>query len=876
MQRLSAMLLIIGTLLSAGFFWELRIGLLEDDQKHLESLATIMGVKFQERMNLYEGMLNGAASLYAASQSVEVDEWRAYVRSLQLKERFPAVFGVAVAVSVKDDQLQEFIEFGRNTIDPNFSIKAYPGFAGGRLAEHIVFKYVEPEPVIPAIRGLDLATDEHRSRAAHESRANGRASMTKYFDNFSFKPEMRGSVLFVPFYRKEAQVSTTRERLENHEGWMVARLNTETFFSSIENSAQFEVDFTVYDGITADPNAKIFSTCPIMDFKTDLITHVTLADRQLTFAWGKSKGFRHASAAPAIWAGALAFLITLILTLIIEWVLRLQQRAEFMVITRTKELEKSRDALQEKSKMLEQQSIELAHARDTANAATVAKSSFLASMSHEIRTPLTSIVGYAEAFENDSTTRSDRVAMAKAIVRNGHHLLRVINDVLDFSKIEAGMVEIETIQAGLGDLVSDLTKLVSEEVSAKNLVFNVDYAFPLPRGIKTDPTKLKQILFNLISNAVKFTKQGGVTLRIFANRAAETISFAIKDTGIGMNAEQSTRLFKPFSQAALSTTREFGGTGLGLAISNKLAQALGGEIQLESAPGHGSTFTLTVPTGDLLTDDYVSDRTGLSAAADTEHAAARIVLNGRILVAEDGPSNRDFITFVLRKAGLNYHVVENGQEAVDAALAGNFDLVLMDINMPVMDGLTATANLRKRGYTQPIIALSANVLKEEQERCLVAGCNGFIAKPFITRNLLSRISTHLQSPMLVDYEVSKTPPQASGQKERTTMSLIAEDKELVAVVDLFFERSQTTLTDLRQTWMMGEWQLLTTKAHSLKGAAASLRFETIRAQALQIEEASRTLEIDKIEPLLEALVREIEVVRQWWVVQRASVNSPSH
>ncbi len=415
----------------------------------------------------------------------------------------------------------------------------------------------------------------------------------------------------------------------------------------------------------------------------------------------------------------------------------------------------------------------LEESKHLAECANRAKSEFLANMSHEIRTPMTAILGYADLMLDENVGRTTREHVA-VIKRNGEHLLKVIGDILDLSKIEAGNLQIEPTRCSPVQLVAEVVSLIRPQAAAKQLTLKTEFAGPLPETVLTDPLRLRQILVNLVGNAIKFTDQGEVRLavrlisalgkgtvpdqpsvgaRSDENRDSPPIispqlCFDVTDTGIGINEEQVGKLFQPFSQVDCSSTRKFGGTGLGLCISKHLAEVLGGNIEVHSTPGQGSTFSATIDPGPLdgmhmiqNTQEALLDRPPSTTAATPD----KIALCGRILVAEDGLDNQRLIALLLRKAGAQVSAVDNGQLAVEAALAAReagepFDVILMDMQMPVLDGYAATRQLRKRGYTGPIVALTAHAMAEDCQKCLDAGCDDYLAKPLEPRALLEMIA----------------------------------------------------------------------------------------------------------------------------------------
>ena len=416
---------------------------------------------------------------------------------------------------------------------------------------------------------------------------------------------------------------------------------------------------------------------------------------------------------------------------------------------------------------LEQQTRVARKLAEEAESANRAKSEFLANMSHEIRTPMTAIVGFADLLDNDRSVTDDPDQLASAIktIRdNADHLLTIINDILDMSKLDAGKMTIENVATDPAQIIEEVASLLRRQARGKGLALNIRYDSKLPQRIASDPTRLRQILLNVTSNAIKFTEMGSVTVHVACRPDDERLIYSVVDTGVGMTGEQRKLVeqFDAFTQADTSMTRKFGGTGLGLRISQHLARMLGGNITIDSTFGKGSTFTVSIGTGSLdgvRMIDWNADRPPVDqqpvpdSAKETVDKPAAPLLGARILLAEDGPDNQRLIKHVLSRAGADVTIVENGKLALEQALATQqneaaFDVVLMDMQMPVMDGYEATRRLRERAYGGTIIALTAHAMTGDRQKCLEAGCDDYTTKPIDRPGLIALLSDIINENMM--------------------------------------------------------------------------------------------------------------------------------
>ena len=376
-------------------------------------------------------------------------------------------------------------------------------------------------------------------------------------------------------------------------------------------------------------------------------------------------------------------------------------------------------------------------ARRAAEAASTAKSEFLANMSHEIRTPMTAILGFTDLLLEPDLASDERVEHVATIRNNAAHLLEIINNILDMSKIEAGRMTTERVRISPARVIQDVASLSSTRADNKDIKLCVDFQTPVPAGIHTDPTKLRQILVNLVGNAVKFTDQGAVELRVRYDEDDRRLDIAVADSGIGMSPEQLEAVgrFEAFTQADSSTTRRFGGTGLGLRISNSLAKLLGGRIEIDSTEGQGSVFTLSLDIPEEDAAELIEPHDARAIFTSDERcepcgATDRRLEGVHVLLAEDGPDNQRLITTLLKKAGARVTLAPDGRVAAEHVEAAEDppDLILMDMQMPVLDGYAATARIRKISDV-PVVALTAHAMEGDRERCLEAGCDDYLAKP---------------------------------------------------------------------------------------------------------------------------------------------------
>lgn len=491
-----------------------------------------------------------------------------------------------------------------------------------------------------------------------------------------------------------------------------------------------------------------------------------------------------------------------------------------------KTVEKRTTELRQANSQLEQTNSDLIEASN-------AKGRFLATMSHEIRTPLTSIIGYADGILLGDIDKAEQERVTKIIAENGNHLLSVINDILDISKIEANKLDFESIPTPLFSVLAQIESIVGKRARDKGLAFHLDYEYPLPAHINTDPTRLKQILFNLTNNAIKFTEQGyvGLSVSLVDNR----LQIKVKDSGEGISIQQQGQLFQPFTQADSSINRRFGGTGLGLSISRRLANGLGGDISVHSTPRKGSTFTLDIDLCVVPDSPWINNVGEIWQSTPPKSVKPAALPNfegNKVLLADDHPNNRELISILLRRMNITVTEVENGKQALDTIFYQKFDLILLDIHMPQMDGTEALKQIRAGGNFTPVIALTANNMKHEIEHYMRLGFSDHLAKPISRHHFISKLSLYLTKQGEIDS------PLHQGDMLKLIKDYQLDLREQVVSLQKALEqRDLTVISEI---------------AHRIRGSAGSFGFDVIGQKfadiehcALQDDEIAVTYELPK-------------------------------
>lgn len=502
---------------------------------------------------------------------------------------------------------------------------------------------------------------------------------------------------------------------------------------------------------------------------------------------------------------------------------------------------------------------EIAELKQELEKANSAQTRFLANISHEIRTPLGGIMGYADQLLFDKTLSSQHRDKVVSIKRCANHLTSLISDILDLSKIEAGKNQVQCVEFNFLNLLHEIASVMGARSRDKNLNFQILFDSLIPETIFSDPLRLRQILINLLGNAVKFTERGSITLRVmareFLDHMAGTIVLTISDSGRGIPRESRDEIFQRFSAANRSFNRQSSGSGLGLYLSKNLAQQLGGDLQLiESIPGKGSTFECTfaaqISDKPRFVQEFIPSSSFRDVASDIKSFQGK--LEGiKVLLVEDGIDNQRIFSYFLRLAGANVTLEKDGAQALERIWAEKaFDVILMDIQLPLMDGYTVTEELRRQGYTQPIIAVTAHALAEERTRCLECGFSDYLSKPVDIEKLMRTVMRYTGrdlSPnifMSHEREELKEPSRAAASAGAAILSKYHQQAIYKPMIREFVGGLDARLTEGGSCFEQRQWDQLSRLMHQLKGAAATYGYAVLSEAASHLENAAREVELD--------------------------------
>ena len=726
-QHQHCLLVLSICMVSLGLLWyRAHIDAQTDLAARLEQSADRIAAQIEEQFGRHEQLLQIGRALFNASDDITREDWRVFVESVDIQTYAPGALAMGYVERVPTERLRDFVLEARQE-DPRFRIRPHEQADTESLGPyHYVIKFSEPADRNRGGWGVDVATYPLNKAAYDHSAASGRSSVAAGFSLTQVLGSERGMVMTLPVHADPGPDAGA----DQIEGWITVSVLLDEFLEAVWQPEWDGFLISLHTG--SDEPRLIASTSPgshatdpaLVGARPDLTRGIPMFGT--TFTLRLTPASRHLVQADttgthtAMLVGSLA---TALLTIVTWSVTRTRQKAVAIARQMTESL-----------RLSEQRQRELARRAEQANHA---KSEFLANMSHEIRTPMTAILGYADLIESGEVEDHAKSDSVKALRRAGKHLLTIINDVLDISKIESGHMEVFEEVCCVPLLIDDVLTGLRAQAEKKGLELRADVRGPVPASVRTDTHRVRQILINLVGNAVKFTQQGSV--RVAVSHHEGVLRVEVEDTGVGIHPDKLQAVFRPFEQADNSSSRRHEGTGLGLTISLRLAELLGGRLAARSTVGLGSAFVLDIPApaepGSAAITS-LAHRTGPDDDAQTAPAPVR----GRVLLAEDGPDNQMLIGFILRHAGLEVDIVSNGREAVERLASDpTYDLLVTDMQMPEMDGYAAAAHLRAAGFNLPILALTAHAMAGDRDRCLAAGCDDYEPKPIDRASLINKV-----------------------------------------------------------------------------------------------------------------------------------------
>ncbi|MGB5483123.1 MAG: CHASE domain-containing protein [Parasphingorhabdus sp.] len=686
------------------------------------------------RIESYRQSLDSGAALFATSDRVTLQDWKTFVSILKIDETLPGINGIGYIEPVLRSRKGEYLE--------DLSARGVTGVTvhpQTSWAEILSISYIEPISINEEAVGLDIGFETNRRSAAYRARDVGKATITKRIFLVQDKTKSAGFLLLRPIYHSGRSLTSVARKRAAFRGWIYAPFVASRFMQDLTASQGSNFDITVHDGVTTNEAQLIFASKEVSRRSRSPQYSVTktlpIMGQRWTVSWHSTPEFESSVGTQEpmfVMVGGLA-LILAFSTLVI-----FHARREAYVKAEVKS----------KTQILVDKEREIVSALNVAEAATGAKSKFLANMSHEIRTPMNGVIGFTQLLD-DGTLNDTQQKYVRLISDSGSSMMTLLNDILDISKVDSGTMAISPEPSDVRHLLNSCVKLFSPNAEEKQLTLLMDLDKNLPRWVKVDGFRLRQIVMNLLANAIKFTESGYITISAVitetpqsgqADACRSELHISVSDTGAGIAPDRQAAIFEPFIQADDSTARKYGGSGLGLTISKQLVELMGGSIQMISHLGRGSEFTVKIPVDrfdEEADENLVKIPTNLLARCEN----AGIVK--RILVAEDHDVNQALIGEMLTKLGYDHDLAVDGAEAVAMIRKAvmeekQYDLVLMDLQMPYVDGIKATRMVRGHGIDAnalPIVALTAIAFDQDVDRCIEAGMQAHLAKPLAMEDL---------------------------------------------------------------------------------------------------------------------------------------------
>jgi len=757
--KTAGLILLIGWAMSSWIYSYIRHHSMELDEIHFNELVTESESAISSRFNSYVDLLRGAASYYVSSSCVTREEWRIYVDFLKIRQIYPGINGIGFCLpftSIEDhQQFQQKIESESLQSHPVVDV---PNVRSPETDEttikNLIITHIEPLEINLSALGLRLSSETSRLRAAELSRDSGEPKITARIILVQDGKARPGFLLYVPVYSPGHPITTPEQRRQAFLGFAYAPFITELFVGgvlgdenpeqincSIYDSDSISLDTLVYSNIT-DKGAKSI-------FEFDQLSTLDIGGQIFTITWQRGTKYAAETSYNAATAGMLSALFTCLLAFA-AWNYESLIKSKKIIESKTDELTAINQLLKSEVDVRKVAEAEASQAELAANSANEAKSEFLAIMSHEIRTPMNSVIGFAQLLSSSKLT-AEQSLWASYIKSSSSGLLSLMDDILDFSKIEAGKLELENIPFSLQEIIENVIGSFSVQASAKSIIVDAKMERDIPEYVLGDPTRLRQIVINLVNNALKFTDKGSVSTHLewLGDKNKGIARISVVDTGIGIAPDKIDNLFKQFTQADLSTTRTYGGTGLGLSICQKLTGLMNGTIRATSPASQGTTMVVEIPfrVSTKIIDTPTKEDTPIDASQNTKQLT-------KVLLVDDNDLNQILGSTILEQMGYAVTLANDGTEAIKLAKQTYYPIIFMDCRMPIMDGFDATLEIRKleaadllpRGPHKKriaIVALTANVSNEDKEKCTRAGMDDYICKPYQALDFKKVLNTYL-------------------------------------------------------------------------------------------------------------------------------------
>jgi signal transduction histidine kinase/ActR/RegA family two-component response regulator len=730
--------LLLGIMVLLGvtiFAWSLtRTTTYERNLAAFETLSKDSELALTHRIESYRQSLDSGAALYAASSRVTQKDWKTFVDILRIEETLPGINGIGYIEQILRSGEREYLESLASRGVSNFAIHPRT-----QWSEILPIVYIEPMSINKEAVGLDIGFEPNRRSAALRARDTGNATITKRIFLVQDKAKSAGFLLLRPIYQPGLPVGSVDQRRAAFRGWIYAPFIASRFMKDLTASQGKNFVITVHDGNSTDQSDLIFESESVTEKPHSAQFSVTktlpIMGQQWTVSWHSTPQFESSVGTQEpifVLIGGFALILGFSVLVIFY------ARREAYV----------KNEVENKTQILVDKEKEIVSALEVAEAAMGAKSKFLANMSHEIRTPMNGVIGFTQLLD-DGTLNETQKKYVRLISDSGSAMMTLLNDILDISKVDSGSMTITPEPFDVRHLLNSCVKLFSPNAEEKHLTILVEVDKDLPPWVPVDGFRLRQIVMNLLANAIKFTEAGYVKISAsFTDRSPvgqgqgchSELTISVTDTGVGIAPDRQDAIFEPFIQEDDSTARKHGGSGLGLTISKQLVELMGGSIQMVSDVGRGSEFTIRIPVDRL---EQKPSENLIDFPVQPQAKCKDEVMAKRILVAEDHDVNQVLIGEMLTRLGYEYELAVDGAEAVamirKAEIAERqYDLALMDLHMPYVDGIKATRMVRDHGIDAtmlPILALTANAFDQDVERCIEAGMQAHLAKPVAIKDL---------------------------------------------------------------------------------------------------------------------------------------------